>query len=189
MWPSPALLASDVLLTDGSVGVVRPVTGLDPDAVSLLHEGLDIDNVRSRFFNVSRLAASTYVDHVMSSCEHGTVLALGLWRRERLVGLATAELVDRTSAEIAFVVADSDHGLGIATLLLEHLAAEARRADVRRFTAEVLVDNSPMLAVLRDVGFTLTRRSAEGVVTIDMETVETVESLAAADAHGAQSLR
>ena len=152
-----------------------------------LHQGLDLDNFRRRFFSVSRVAADTYVDHVMSSCEHGSVLALGLWRQDRLLGLVTAERIDRTSAEIAFVVTDSEHGLGIATLLLEHLTADARRAGVRRLLAEVLVDNSPMLRVMRDAGFTVTRRSADGVVTIDMETGESIESLAAADMRDAVS--
>ena len=180
-WGLPIDAASDVLLSDGTVGVVRRITPLDHDDVTLLHEGLGAGNLRMRFFNVSRVAAQQYVEHVTASCERGLVLAIGLWRQQRLVGLATAELADRTSAEIAFVVADSTHGLGIATLLLEHLAAEARRSGVRRFTAEVLVDNSPMLQVIRDAGFAVTRTSADGVVTIAMETSESGESLAAAD--------
>ena len=109
------------------------------------------------------------------------MLALGLWRHDRLIGLATAEVVDPESAEIAFVVSDAAHGLGIATLLLEHLAAAARAAGIRRFTAEVLVDNAPMLQVMRDAGFKVSRRNDQGVVTIEMDTTETPAALAAAD--------
>jgi acyl-CoA synthetase (NDP forming)/GNAT superfamily N-acetyltransferase len=179
--------ASDVLLADGTVGVVRRITSLDHDDMVLLHEGLGVGNLRMRFFNVSRLAAQEYVEHVTTSCERGLVLAIGLWRQQRLVGLATAELTDRTSAEIAFVVADSTHGLGIATLLLEHMAADARRTGVRRFTAEILVDNSPMLQVIQDAGFAVSRTSEGGAVTIAMDTAETLESLAAADSRDAVS--
>jgi GNAT superfamily N-acetyltransferase len=138
--------------------------------VALLHESLALDSLRMRFFNVSRIAADRYVEHVLTSCEGGGLLGLGLWHESRLAGLATAELIDRESAEIAFVVTDSEHGLGIATLLLEHLAAEARWAGVRRFTAEVLVDNSPMLRVMMAAGFGVRRHSGDGVVTIDMQT-------------------
>lgn len=186
-WAVLADSTSDVLLTEGTIGVVRRITSIDRDEVALLHESLGTDNLRMRFFNVSRVAAHAYVEHMMSSCEHGTALALGFWRRDRLLGLVTAELLDPTSAEIAFVVSDSAHGLGIATLLLEHLAAEARRAGVRRFTAEILVDNSPMLQVIRDAGFAVTRHSGDGVVTIAMETAETPESVAAADTRDAVS--
>ena len=187
IWPPQRLPPSDVLLKDGTVGVVRRVSSVDRDEVALLHEGLALDSIRMRFFTISRVAADVYVEHVLSSCECGSLLALGLWHRSRLAGLATAEFIDRESAEIAFVVTDHEHGLGIATLLLEHLAAEARRAGVRRFTAEVLVDNSPMLQVMSDAGFVVTRHSADGVVTIDMETGETRASLAAADTREAVS--
>ena len=85
------------------------------------------------------------------------------------------------SAEIAFVVSDAVHGLGIATLLLEHLAAAARAAGIQRFTADVLADNAPMLQVMRDAGFMVSRRNDQGVVTIEMDTSETAESVGAAD--------
>ena len=97
------------------------------------------------------------------------------------MGLATAEVFDAESAEIAFVGPDDAHGLGIATLLLEHLAAAARAARIRRFTADVLADNAPMLQVMRDAGFTVTRSNDQGVVTIEMDTTETPAALAAAD--------
>jgi acyl-CoA synthetase (NDP forming)/GNAT superfamily N-acetyltransferase len=170
-----------VLLADGTVGVLRPVTSSDRADVLHLHDGLSAENVRLRFFSVSRLAATRYVDHVMASCDGGAVLALGLWRHGELVGVATAESTDTESAEIAFVVSDAAHGLGIATLLLEHLAAAARAAGIRQFTAEVLADNASMLQVVRDAGFTVSRRSARGVVTIEMDTSDTPEAVAAAD--------
>ena len=187
LWATGDLRASDVLLADGTIGVLRPVTPDDRDDVLHLHEGLSPDNARLRFFSVSRVAATRYVDHVMSSCEDGPVLALGLWRHGRLDGVATAEIVDAESAEIAFVVSDAVHGLGIATLLLEHLAAAARDAGLRRFTADVLADNGPMLQVVRDAGFAVTHRSDQGVVTIEMDTSETPEALGAADDRDSRS--
>lgn len=180
-WVSAAEPSADVLLTDGSIGVVRRVVPADREAVCRLHEGLGSDTLRLRFFGVSRFAADQYAQHVMSSCDGGRVLALGLWRDGRLAGLGTAERLDDGSAEIAFVVSDSEHGRGIATLLLEHLAAAARRAGVRRFVAEVLADNAPMLQVIRDAGFAATRHSEDGVVTIEMDTAVTPGTLMASD--------
>jgi len=176
-----------VLLADGTVGVLRSITSSDRTDVEHLHDALSLDNVRLRFFSVSRFAATRYVDHVMASCDGGAVLALGLWRQDDLAGVATAEVTDTVSAEIAFVVSDAAHGLGIATLLLEHLAAAARVAGIRRFSAEVLADNATMLQVVRDAGFTVSRRSAHGVVTIEMDTSDTPEAVAAADKREAVS--
>ena len=186
-WMTGAIASADVLLADGTIGILRPINPDDREDVMRLHEGLSSDNVRLRFFSVSRYAAPRYVEHVMASCQEGQVLALGVWRHDHLVGVATAETVHADTAEIAFVVSDEAHGLGVATLLLEHLAAAARVAGVRRFTAEVLADNAPMLRVVRDVGFKVTRRSDHDVVTIEMDTSETPEAVGAADDRDARS--
>ncbi len=181
VWQTGEVGSSDVLLADGSIGVLRPIAAADRDDVIRLHDDLSNDDVRLRFFSVSRSSVTQYVEHVMTSCVDGLVLALGLWQRDRLVGVATAEIFDMESAEIAFVVSEEVHGLGIATLLLEHLAAAARVAGIPRFTAEVLADNAPMLQVMRDAGFRVARRSEHGVVTIEMDTSDTAESVGAAD--------
>jgi acyl-CoA synthetase (NDP forming)/RimJ/RimL family protein N-acetyltransferase len=188
VWSGSVGSASDVLLADGTVGVLRPVVPADRDDVVGLHESLSPENVRLRFFSVSRSAATTYAEHVMATCDSGRVLALGVWQHGRLLGVASAEALDvPDAAEIAFVVSDDTHGLGVATLLLEHLAAAARVAGVRRFTAEVLADNAAMLKVMKDAGFTVSRSSASGVVEIEMDTSDTPEAVAAADQRDAVS--
>ena len=58
-------------------------------------------------------------------------------------------------------------GKGIATLLLEHLAAIAASNGIKRFTAEVLADNRPMLAVFSRAGWPLERRYDSGVIEVD----------------------
>lgn len=175
--PSPGV---DVLLHDGTIGRLRPVVPSDQTALLQLHDELGDDALRLRFFGISRTAPHRYVEHVLTRVESGSVLALGLWRLGRLLGVATAEVVGHR-AEVAFVVADDQHGNGIATILLEHLAAAARRRGIAAFTADVLVDNSLMLRVMTDAGFEITRRVDGGVVTLEMRTAETARSREAAD--------
>src|SRR4029079_18764145 len=77
---------------------------------------------------------------------------------ERIVALAEyARLRDPRVAEVAFTVADDLQGRGVATRLLEQLAQHAAQAGIERFVAEVLAENSAMLAVFRDAGFELAR--------------------------------
>ena len=67
-------------------------------------------------------------------------------------------------AEVAFAVVDDYQGQGIGAILLRHLAALARAAGLKEFTAEVLPDNTPMLKVFERSGLKFTsRRSADGV--------------------------
>ena len=83
----------------------------------------------------------------------------------------------RNEAEAAFMVADAHQGEGIATLMLEHLAAIARSNGIERFTAEVLADNRAMLAVFAKAGWPLQRRFESGVVDLDWELATTDEFL------------
>ena len=53
------------------------------------------------------------------------------------------------AAEVAFEVADAWQSRGVGTLLVERLAADARAAGIRRFTADVAPDNLPSKALLR----------------------------------------
>ena len=68
------------------------------------------------------------------------------------------------TAEIAFAVVDDYQGQGIGAILLRHLAAIARQAGLKEFTAEVLADNTPMLKVFERSGLKFSsKRSADGV--------------------------
>jgi RimJ/RimL family protein N-acetyltransferase len=56
-------------------------------------------------------------------------------------------------AEIAFIVVDAYQGQGIGTMLMRHLAAVARDADLKELIAEVLPENTAMLKVFKKFGF------------------------------------
>ena len=79
--------------------------------------------------------------------------ALVVESHDELLGWASYERwPGRDDADTAFMVDDAHHGKGIATLLLEHLAAIATSNGIERFTAEVLADNRPMLTVFAGPG-------------------------------------
>jgi acyl-CoA synthetase (NDP forming)/GNAT superfamily N-acetyltransferase len=184
----PTVAPADVLLADGSVGVVRTLGPEDREALLTLHDEVGLDSLRLRFFSASREAGHAYVEHLLSHHEAGQVLALALWYHDRLVGLATAERnPDVTEAEVSFLVADEMRGHGVGTLLLEHLAALARTQGVRRFTADVLAENGAMIRVFLDAGFQLARHLDRGVVTVEMDTLVSEDTLRAADARESRS--
>jgi len=168
----------EVLLSDGGIATLRPLRIEDAAAVRSLHERVSEQTIWLRFFSVSRRTAERYVEHLMTDQD---VLALVAVCGGEVVGLATAEPVDVRVAEVAFLVDDTQSGRGLGSLLLEHLAAAARRRGINRFTAQVLSENRAMLGVFFDAGFSLTRRSVRGVVDIEMDTSATSRAVAAAD--------
>ena len=88
-----------------------------------------------------------YVDHFVWALtdgdEDGNVVADARFVRDE---------ADASVAEIAFLVGDDYQGKGAGAFLLKALAIAARVAGVRRFTARVLSDNTPMRAVLDAFG-------------------------------------
>lgn len=177
--PAAAVSRADVLLTDGSVAVIRPMLPTDRDALLALHDRASDQSLYLRFFSSGRRAAHDYVDHLQRDTD---TLALVALTHEGLVGLATAEPVGPDVAEVAFLVDEGHHGLGLGSLLLEHLAAAGRDHGYHRFEAEVLAENHAMIGVFREAGFTVTRHAELGSTHLDMDTLASARAVEAADA-------
>jgi acyl-CoA hydrolase/GNAT superfamily N-acetyltransferase len=72
------------------------------------------------------------------------------------------------SAEVALVVRDDFQGKGVGTELLGYLTQLAQKQGLLGFTAEVLIENTPMLHLFERMGFDIERRTAEGVCELRM---------------------
>lgn len=73
------------------------------------------------------------------------------------------------TTEIAIVVEDRWQGRGLGALLLDALLAAAEARGLRRFTADVLADNRPMLRVLARLADVRRRELDAGVLTVEFE--------------------
>ncbi|GAB3915289.1 hypothetical protein GCM10011575_39910 [Microlunatus endophyticus] len=175
----------DVLLADGDVATVRMLQPDDRDALLDLHRRTDPDNLRLRFFTASPATARRYAEGLLDRADQ--VIVLVVVRHDILIGVAAAELVGPDTAEVAFLVDPAAHGLGIGTLLLEHLAAAARNRGIERFVAEMLAENGPMIKVFADAGFGYRRTLERGVISLELDTVASVRAVAAADAREARA--
>ncbi|MCW2794501.1 MAG: family N-acetyltransferase [Nocardioides sp.] len=176
-------LDADVLLADGTVAVVRPLLPTDRQGLHELHEGASDASLRLRFFAIGHKAGRDYVSHLFDATAAPTVASLVVTLHGRIVALGTAEQVAPDVAEVAFLVAEDLHGQGMGSLLLEHLAAVCRDRGIRRFVAEILSDNYPMLRVFLDAGFEVTRDAADlGSVHVEMGTAASARAVEAADA-------
>ena len=88
----------------------------------------------------------------------------------RYIEFGDAEPPDR--AEVAFIVEEDYHGLGIASMVLRHLSGIAREKGIAEFHAEVLPENKGMLAVFNRSGFPVRQEFAEGLVHVKISLVE-----------------
>jgi acetate---CoA ligase (ADP-forming) len=166
----PAHLEFDVLLRDGSTVHLRPVRSGDEEALLALFQGLSLESRTFRFFSAgadlkrtARLMAKVdYVGH------YGLVASRG--EGEKLLAHATYIEASTGRAEVAFAVVDELQGLGLATLMLAHLAEVARANGIASFFAEVLPENHHMVEVFEDSGFSVSVHRAPDAIRFDFPT-------------------
>ena len=88
-------------------------------------------------------------------------------RKEQIIGVGRYYIDETThTAEVAFAVRDDYQNRGIGTELLSYLTYLAKRQGLLGFTAEVLVENAPMLHLFEKMEFNIEKRSEAGVYEI-----------------------
>jgi acyl-CoA synthetase (NDP forming)/GNAT superfamily N-acetyltransferase len=161
--------SADVVLASGDTVFIRPMTPADAPRLQAFHSRQSPESVYRRFFSPKPTMSDAMAEY-FTSVKPGDRAALAVESGDDLWGWASYERWEgRDDAEVAFMVDDEQQGKGIATILLEHLAAIARAHGVRRFTAETLADNRAMLSVFTKAGWPVHRRFDSGVFDIDFD--------------------
>ena len=156
------------VLHDGTTVDVRPIEPADATRLVRFHDALSFEAIRRRFFGAHPHLNAREVER-FTTVDHHDREALVALVGDEIVGVGRYERLGRTfDAEVAFVVADRWQGRGAAPILLRLLADRAREERLRRFVAETLEENHPMMKVFRRSGLALEASSAQGVVHVSM---------------------
>lgn len=182
----PAHWEADVVLRDGGTARIRPITEADADRLVSFYEQVSDESKYYRFFapyprlsakDVHRFTHHDYVDRVgLAATVGGEFIATVRYDRIDASGRPASAPADE--AEVAFLVQDAHQGRGVASALLEHIAAVARERGIRRFAAEVLPANTKMIKVFTDAGYQQQRSFEDGVVRLEFDLEPTDRSLA-----------
>ena len=152
--------------------VFRPVRISDEPLVKEFFYSLSDASIYRRFISVrkhiphDRLQEFVIIDHTKEK----VILATnGDSEREIVYGIGQYGIDERThSAEVALVVLDDQQNQGIGTEILDYLTVLAKRQGLLGFTAEVLVENKPMLHLFQKMGFHMQKNISEGVYELNM---------------------
>ncbi len=166
--PYPEEYTREKTTTGGLRVTLRPIR---PEDEPLWHEMLDAcspESIRSRFRGMVKhthefATRYCFIDYDRELAIVAELEAQDGTRKLLGVGRLVAD-PDRQTAEYAVLVADPWQGRGLSDLLTDYCLQIARAWGVRSVYAETTPDNARMIAVLKQHGFTVTRRIAEGVV-------------------------
>jgi len=155
-------------LLDGRPVLVRAIR---PEDKAILREGfrrLSPQSVYLRFFQAKKELSESELRYLTEVDFESHVALLAILDEEGLeLGIGVGRYIvepGTRSAEVAFTVDETHHGLGVGTLLLRHLARIARSQGLEEFRAYVLAENRAMLEVFENAGFPLERRLEGNVI-------------------------
>ncbi|MEU0571267.1 bifunctional GNAT family N-acetyltransferase/acetate--CoA ligase family protein [Nonomuraea sp. NPDC005983] len=171
----PAHWEADVVLADGGTAHVRPIRPADADRLRAFYSRLSPETIYFRFFGPHPRLSDREVER-FTNVDYVNRVALIATIGAEMVAVIRYDRVEPGEAEVAFLVEDAHQGRGVASVLLEHLAATAREHGIARFVADVLPANMKMMGVLRQAGYTAESSFADGVVRMTLDLTPTVTS-------------
>ncbi|WP_138733627.1 bifunctional acetate--CoA ligase family protein/GNAT family N-acetyltransferase [Modestobacter excelsi] len=178
--PPPPHWEADVVAADGGTVHLRPITPEDADGIVGLMDRSSDQTRYYRFFGPMRRLSDKDL-HRFTHVDHDARVAFVVLLGDRLIGVGRYDRYPGTDdAEVAFLIEDAHQRRGLGSVLLEHLAAAARERGISRFVAEVLSQNSQMVRVFLDAGYSAKRSYEDGVVHLTFPIAPTEQSLAVA---------
>ena len=151
---------------------LRPVKISDEPLLKDFFYSLSDQSFYRRFISVrqdmphERLQEFVVIDHtkemfILACIEEGEV--------EKVVGIGQYFIDPKTNfAEVAQATRDDYQGQGIGMEVLTYLTYLAKRDGLLGFTAEVLMENRPMLRLFEKMGFDIRRQNEQGVYELMM---------------------
>jgi len=172
---NPADYRASETLKNGLAVAIRALRGDDRERVANAIRELDRESIYMRLFSYRNLLTEAALDRIMHFDPESEVVLIvtrGSGADEVVIGsgryIVGAGERGKRSAEVAFMVEEDYHGLGIAGRLLKHLAAVARSQGITALDATVLAENKPMLAVFARSGLPMRKRNEGGEVQVTL---------------------
>lgn len=154
-------------LLDGRIIHIRALKSTDRDNILDIWQHLSSQSRYYRFFSPKKFLTDKELDYY-TNIDYKTHLALLALipetNGENPVGVGRYIAIDKKKphqAEVAFIVEDQFHNLGIATILLKHLMKLAKDRGITEFVAFILNENKAMIEVLENSGLPISQTLAD----------------------------
>lgn len=173
--PYPRALESEVVLEDGRRFALRPIRPQDAPLIEDMVAGQSPEDLRLRFFHPIRrlprqmVAKLTQIDYDREMA----LVAVGRDEAGRDYVHGVVRITsdpDNIRAEYAVMVLSGLKGQGLGMRLMQAIIAYARSRDIREIFGEVLAENTGMLHLCDQLGFTRRRHPEDpGIVLVSLD--------------------
>ncbi|MHB0775458.1 bifunctional acetate--CoA ligase family protein/GNAT family N-acetyltransferase [Halomonas sp. WWR20] len=169
IMPYPEELREWVELENGMHVEVRPIRGEDAPLITKFHTHLSEESIRFRYFhhkaNLSKrdLSLLTHINYDRQMAfiaehkrEDGSMEMLGVVR--------VWNDPDNIRTEFSIIIRDDLHGQGLGSLLMNKMIRYCKGVGTLEMEGKIMVDNHPMRALMKHLGFTCRYNMEEQVV-------------------------
>jgi GNAT superfamily N-acetyltransferase len=167
--PLPSAPA-DVVLSDGRVVRLRPLSTFDAQPLRELNARVSVRTRRLRYFSLSEQPGDWYVEQLLQHVQAQSAVVAE--DHGRLVAIGSFEVLEGapTRAEVGLLVDDAEQHHGVGPALLEHLVQQALAQGVQTLTADVLSENWPMKHLLGRSGWSVRQVGlADGIAELEID--------------------
>ena len=152
-----------VRLRDGETVTLRPIRPDDEPLMVAFHSGVSPRSAYQRYFHLTTLEQRVTHTRLALTCTVDPTIGYAIVAEhvdadgaQNVVALGRLTRTDPPgSAEIAMLVVDRWHGLGLGTAVMHALVDAGRRLGLHRLYGDMLADNDAMRAVVRHAGFVI----------------------------------
>ncbi|UGY17867.1 bifunctional acetate--CoA ligase family protein/GNAT family N-acetyltransferase [Bradyrhizobium septentrionale] len=154
--PYPSQWEGELALRDGSRVVVRPLRPEDEQMVESFFRRVTAEDLRLRFFQAMKNFSHTFIAR-LTQLDYARAIAFaaldpGTGAMVGAVQLYSDSLYE--NAEYAILLQSDLKGKGFGWALMQLLIHYARSEGLKRLSGEVLAENTTMLNMCRELGFT-----------------------------------
>lgn len=160
----------DMVLKNGSRVMIRPSKASDVEMLQNLFYHMSEHDIYTRFFQRMRsmsFSQAQYLCNIDYATEMAFIAVIGTRENEQIVGSAIYAM-DQTSnlAEVAFMILPQWQSVGLGRALQSRLTEYARSKGLRGFTAQILMGNTKMISLIKQVSDKIEIKAEEGILEI-----------------------
>ncbi|WP_050629103.1 bifunctional acetate--CoA ligase family protein/GNAT family N-acetyltransferase [Bradyrhizobium viridifuturi] len=184
--PYPSQWEGELSLRDGSRVAVRPMRPEDEPMVESFFKRVTIEDLRLRFFHAVKKFSHSFIAR-LTQLDYARAMAFVALDSQTGEMLGTVQLHSDSlyqTAEYAILLQSDLKGKGLGWALMQLLIRYARSEGLKRLSGGVLTENTTMLSMCHELGFSAAREPHDrGVVNVVLDL-----SLPVADAVGTDIL-
>jgi acetyltransferase len=165
--PYPTRYVSGWTMKNGTPVTIRPIRPEDEPKMVRFHETLSERSVYLRYFHLMNLSQRTAHERLTRICfiDYDREMALVAERDHEVLAVGRLTKVHGANdGEVAVLVSDNHHGLGLGKELLARLLIVGADEKLDRLVADILPDNRDVMRILDKLGFSLKHSLEDEVV-------------------------